>query len=180
MNLGSILKKARKQQKLTLKTVAQKAHISEGFLSQVENNVNSPSVGTLINICNAIGVQAGEIINQAQEEERCFVIRRGDWEEAEIPSSGFATQRFFGSENRRVIDSAVMVMEKGAAIPALKNIKNAQEVVCVLRGKVELAIGLDVVSLSEGDVIYYWSDQGKEVLSNPDSVQAVVLWVGTL
>jgi transcriptional regulator with XRE-family HTH domain len=180
MNLGSILKKARRQQKLTLKTVAQKAHISEGFLRQAENDVKSPSVATLINICNAVGLDVGEVIKQAREEERCIIIRRNDWEEDDIPSSGFATQRFFGSESRRVIDSAVMVLEKGAAIPARKNIKNGQEVLCVLRGKVELAIGLDVVSLSTGDAVHYWSDQGKEIISNPDSIPAVVLWVGTL
>ena len=42
MNIGTLLRKYRKEQKLTLKVVAEKASISEGFLSQVENDVNSP------------------------------------------------------------------------------------------------------------------------------------------
>jgi len=180
MNIGSILKKERKRQKLTLKTVAQRAHISEGFLSQVENDVNSPSVATLINICSAVGLDTGEVIKQAQKEERCITIRRGDWEDVEIPSSGFATQRFFAAENRNVIDSAVMVLEHGAAIPARKNIKNRQEVVCVLKGKVELVIDCEVIALSAGDTVHYRSNQGKEIISNPDKKPAVVLWVGTL
>ena len=49
---------------MTLKNVAEKASISEGFLSQVENDVNSPSVETLIRICNAIGINAGDLISQ--------------------------------------------------------------------------------------------------------------------
>ena len=59
MNIGTLIRRCRKERKLTLKIVAEKASISEGFLSQVENNVNSPSVDTLIRICNAIGVNAG-------------------------------------------------------------------------------------------------------------------------
>ncbi len=59
MNLGALLRQKRKERKLTLKVVAEKAGISEGFLSQIENDVNSPSVDTLVNICSAIGMEAG-------------------------------------------------------------------------------------------------------------------------
>lgn len=41
MNLGTLIRKYRKERKLTLKNVAEKVSISEGFLSQVENDVNS-------------------------------------------------------------------------------------------------------------------------------------------
>ncbi|MBW2001554.1 MAG: helix-turn-helix transcriptional regulator, partial [Deltaproteobacteria bacterium] len=44
MNLGSLIRRYRKEKRLTLRAVAEKAGISEGFLSQVENDVNSPSV----------------------------------------------------------------------------------------------------------------------------------------
>ena len=59
MNLGSLIRRHRKEKKLTLKVVAEKAGISEGFLSQVENSTSSPSVDTLISISNAIGRQCG-------------------------------------------------------------------------------------------------------------------------
>ncbi|MBN2179519.1 MAG: helix-turn-helix transcriptional regulator, partial [Deltaproteobacteria bacterium] len=89
MNLGSILRDRRKKRKLTLKTVSEKAGISEGFLSQVENDVNSPSVDTLVNICNAIGIQAGDVLKEAEKQERIVIIRQTDWQEVEFPASGF-------------------------------------------------------------------------------------------
>ena len=78
MNIGSILRQKRKERKLILKTVAEKAGISEGFLSQVENEVNSPSVYTLVKICNAIGIEAGDVLNQAKQMERLIVIRKSE------------------------------------------------------------------------------------------------------
>ena len=79
MNLGLLIRRYRKERKFTLKTVAKKAGISEGFLSQVENNVNAPSVESLVKICNSIGVNAGDLINQAKNQERLVVIRKSEW-----------------------------------------------------------------------------------------------------
>ena len=70
MNIGTLIRKYRKERKLTLKAVAEKASISEGFLSQVENDVNSPSVDTLMRICNAIGVNAGDLFSQVSKQEK--------------------------------------------------------------------------------------------------------------
>ncbi|MCD6569282.1 MAG: helix-turn-helix domain-containing protein [Deltaproteobacteria bacterium] len=180
MNLGSALRKRRKEQRLTLKAVAEKAGISEGFLSQVENDVNSPSVETLVNICNAIGIEAGDVIRQAQNQEMLVIIRKSDWEDVELPSSGFVTRRFFSPENRRVIDSSVLAIEPGKSIPARKNIKNSQEVLCVLKGSVELVHGGKTLKLSKGDSVHYWSIQQREIIINKGRGLAVVLWVGTL
>ena len=179
MNLGSILRSARKERKLTLKNVAEKAGISEGFLSQVENEVNSPSLDTLVNICNAIGIRAGDVLKEAEKQERLVTIRRGDWQDLELPASGFATRRFFSPENRRIIDSSIIAIEPGASIPARKNVKNTQEVLCVLKGSVELSHGGEIIRLFEGDSVHYWSIQQRELISNRSGELAVVLWVGT-
>ncbi len=107
MNLGSIIRKNRKELKLTMKEVAERAKISEGFLSQIENNVNTPSVDTLMNICNAIGINAGDVLNQVKNREKFVVIRKSDWGDIDIPHSGFATKRFLSQDDRTLIDTAV-------------------------------------------------------------------------
>jgi len=180
MNLGSILRDKRKKKRLTLKVVAEKAGISEGFLSQVENNVNSPSVNTLVKICNAIGIQAGNVLKRAEKQERVVLIRKTDRGDVEFPSSGFVTRRFFSPEDRRIIDSSVIAIEPGASIPARKNMKNTQEVLCVLEGTVELFHGGKIIKLDEGDSVHYWSIQQRETISNRSNGLSVVLWVGTL
>lgn len=180
MNLGTILRQKRKERKLTLKTVAERAGISEGFLSQVENNVNSPSLDTLMNICSAIGIEAGDVLNQAKNQERLVAVRKSEWEDVDLPHSGFATRRFFPPEGREIIDSAVLVIERGTSIPARKNIKNSQEVLCVLKGSVELVHGEHVVKLGRGDSVHYLSHPERQMITNKSKELAVVLWVGTL
>ncbi len=180
MNLGSIIRKRRKEMKLTMKEVAERARISEGFLSQIENNVNAPSVDTLMNICTAIGVNAGDVLNQAEKRDKYVLIRKADWGDIDVPHSGFATKRFFPPDVRTVIDTAVLVIEHGKSIPVRKNIRNGQELLCVLKGRVELALGDEEITLSEGDSIHYWSNPSEQMITGNSAAGATVIWVGTL
>lgn len=180
MDLGSVLRLKRKEQKLTLKAVSTKAGISEGFLSQIENNVNSPSVDTLMSICAAIGCDAGEVIKLAQNQERISVIRKKDISEVDIPHTGFATRRFLPPESRRDIDSAVLIVESGKSIPARKGVKNSQEVLCVLKGSLELTYQDRNIMLGEGDIAHFWTEPGKQHITNKSKARAIALWVGTI
>ena len=49
-----------------------------------------------------------------------------------MPHTGFVTRRMSPPENREVLDSAVLFIEPGKSLPVRKNIKNGQEVLCVL------------------------------------------------
>jgi len=180
MNVGPLIRSHRKNKKLTLKIVAERVGVSEGFLSQVENNVNSPSVDTLVKICNAVGINAGDLLNQVENQERLVVIRKRDWDDMDVPHTGFTTRRFFSPENRTVIDSAVLVMNPNTSIPVRKGIKNGQELLCILRGSVELLHSEGTINLKEGDAVHYWSDKEKQRITNNSKDRTVVFWVGTL
>ena len=180
MNIGPIIRRYRKKQKLTLKAVAEKSGISEGFLSQVENNVNSPSVDTLQKICGSIGISTGDLLNQAENQERLVRLGGSDWRDIEIPSAGFATRRFFSPKSRVSIDSAILAVAPGKSIPVRKNIRNAQEVLCVLKGSLELVHGERTERLKEGDAVHYWAEPKRQSITNIGKGVAYVLWVGTL
>ncbi len=180
MNVGTLLRKYRKDQKLTLKVVAEQASISEGFLSQVENDVNSPSVETLVRICNALGVDAGELISQVSRQENLVLIRKSEWDEFDLSHTGFVTRRFFPPEFRTSIDSAILVIEPGKSIPVRKNIKNGQEILCVLKGSIELMLSDETVVMGEGDSVHFVSNPESQKITNSSATLSFVLWVGTI
>jgi transcriptional regulator with XRE-family HTH domain len=180
VNLGTLLRYHRKEKGLTLRAVAEKAGVSEGFVSQVENNVKTPSLDTLLNICTAIDIQVGDVLNQLQNQQSLFVFRKKEWGEVDVPHTGFATRRFCAPEDRELIDSAILFIEPGKSIPVRKDVKNSQEVICVLQGSLELRHGEDVVTLSQGDAVHLWTEPRNQAVTNPGKNQAVVMWVGTL
>lgn len=180
MNLGTVIRKCRRERKLTLKVVAERASISEGFLSQVENDVSSPSVDTLIRICNAIGINAGDLISQVSKQAKIVLIRKSEWDEIDLSHTGFVTRRFFSPDDRTVMDSAILVVEPGKSIPVRKNIKNSQEVLCVLKGSMELMLSDETYTLTEGDCVHFLSNPDSQKITNNSTATSFVLWVGTL
>lgn len=180
MNLGSLLRRHRKERGLTLKTISAKIGLSEGFLSQVENNVKSPSVDTLIAICQALDVDVGQVMKQAAEHQRVYPFRKADWPEVDLPHTGFATRRFCPPLERSVVDSAMLFIEPGRSIPVRKDVKNGQEVLVVLEGSVELIHPEQSLTLTAGDAVHFWSEPKGQSITNRGADLAVVLWVGTL
>ena len=180
MNIGPMIRRHRKEQKLTLKAVAAKAGISEGFLSQVENNVNSPSVDTLFKICNAIDVNAGDLLNQAENQQKLNIIRKTDLDDVELPRAGFVTRRFVPPESRTVVDCAALVIAPGKSLPIRKNLKTGQEMLCILKGTLDLTHGDQTVSLEEGDTAHFWVEPRRQIITNNTNETVMVFWVGTL
>lgn len=180
MNLGNELRRARKARGLTLKAVAEKAGVSEGFMSQVENNVKSPSVETLMSIGQALGVDVGGLLSRLQNQERVFLFKCEEWGEVDVPHTGFVTRRMSPPENREILDAAVLFIEPGKSLPVRKNIKNGQEVLCVLEGEVELTHGDKSFALGSHDAAHFWAEPKGQVVRNVGPGRAVVVWVGTL
>lgn len=180
MNIGTLLRKYRKEKKLTLRVVAEHASVSEGFLSQVENDVNSPSVDTLMRICKSLGVDIGELLTQVSRKEKIKCVRKSEWNDIDLSHTGFVTRRFFSPEDRSVIDSAILVIEPGKSIPVRKNSNNGQEVLCVLKGEVALTLSDVVYTLETGDSVHFWSNPRNQKITNTNGENSLVLWVGTM
>ncbi len=180
VNLGNLLRRRRKEKRLTLKEVAEKADLSEGFLSQIENNVKTPSVPNLVKVCDALGTEIGPLFEELKNQQNLFVFRKSDWGEVDVPHTGFATRRFCPPESRDIIDSSIIILEPGKSIPVRKEAKNSQEVLCLLQGTLELEHGAEKVTLVEGDTVHLWTEPERQAITNIGKSTSVLMWVGTL
>ncbi|MDN6680524.1 MAG: helix-turn-helix domain-containing protein, partial [Yaniella sp.] len=60
--LGRRLRAVREQNRLTIDQVASFTGLSKGFLSRVERDLTSPSVASLVAICQVLGVPPGQML----------------------------------------------------------------------------------------------------------------------
>ena len=65
--LGEQLRKAREEADLSQEDVAKRARIDRSYLSQLERDVQSPTVQMLLRICKAIGVSAADILKRVEQ-----------------------------------------------------------------------------------------------------------------
>lgn len=56
MDIGHVIQEIRKEKKIKQQFLAEKAELSQTYLSQIENNIKEPTLSTLQNIANALDI----------------------------------------------------------------------------------------------------------------------------
>jgi transcriptional regulator with XRE-family HTH domain len=75
--VGASVRKARRRSGLSTRELAQRAGMSQPFLSNIENGRSTPSVATLYKLASALGVGASELL-PAGTDEGVVVVRAGE------------------------------------------------------------------------------------------------------
>ena len=69
MDIGRKIKRLRIAKQLTQEELAIRCELSKGFISQVENDLTSPSIATLIDILDTLGTKSARIFNENKNEK---------------------------------------------------------------------------------------------------------------
>ena len=72
MDLGKKIKQMRNQKGLTQEELADRCELTKGYISQLENNLNSPSIATLTDILSALGSNLSEFFREEADEKVVF------------------------------------------------------------------------------------------------------------
>ena len=72
MQIGEKIRELRIVKGLTQEELADRAELSKGFISQVERDLTSPSIATLMDILQCLGTSIGEFFQEETEEQIVF------------------------------------------------------------------------------------------------------------
>jgi transcriptional regulator with XRE-family HTH domain len=176
VDVGERLRAIRRLRRATLKTVAERAELSESFLSQVERGRANASVGSLKRIAAALGVNVADLFEpNGSAERRPRVLRR----EAR-PNLAFGTLgRKFMLTPRPLENLQVIVGELdagGSTGDEPYTHGDSEELLVVLEGVLSLQLGSEIYELSTGDSIDYRSSTPHRLV-NVGGDPAEVMWI---
>lgn len=153
--LGSRLRAARRQRGLTLRQLAERAGITESFLSQVERDASSPSIASLQRICRALDLSIAEVFTSGPPIGR--VVRREERRTVHYPGLR-ATDEFLTSDLSGRLQVILSTIEPGGGTGEEPYTHESdEECVVVLEGVIDLWVGDEHHQLREGDAVTYSS-----------------------
>jgi transcriptional regulator with XRE-family HTH domain len=173
--VGGRLRTIRTRRRATLREVADRAGLSESFLSQVERGVASPSVASLQRIAGALGVSVADLFEPDGDRVRPRVLPKESRPSLALGARGrkfLLTPRPL--ENLEVFIGELPPGGSTADSPYLHG--DSEELVVVLSGTIELQLEDRVFELSTGDSIDYRSSTPHRVVNVGEDV-AEVMWV---
>ena len=175
IDVGERLRAIRHLRRATLKTVAERADLSESFLSQIERGKASASIASLTRIAAALGVSVADLFESHSSRAHPRVLRRGSRPALAFGNLGrkyLLTPRPL--ENLEVFTAELDPGGSTGDEPYTHG--DSEELVLVLSGRIHLQLGERLYELEQGDSIDYRSSISHRVLNAGDDV-AEVMWV---
>ena len=160
LQIGEKIKRFREDHALTLKDMAKRTGLSTAVLSQIENHLISPPLGTLIRITQALELRPGHFFDQ--HPDKPFTIVR---KEERRPVSRFASKRgiqygysyeSLGHDMKdRHMEPFLVTLEPATLASPKPAAHDGEEFLFVLEGEMEVTLGNHSDVLQPGDAIYY-------------------------
>jgi len=162
VQVGKKIKTLRESKALSLKEVADMTGFSTALLSQMENHLVSPSLGTLIQLAKAFGVRVGDFLGEGRGEP--FTIVRKDerkkvsrFASKEGLSYGYSYESLGFEKKDRHMEPFYITLEPTPVKSHKPSVHEGEEFIFVLEGEMEVTLGNHTDVLHPGDSIYYES-----------------------
>ena len=174
MDIGQKIRRYRKQNSLTLEELASRTELTKGFLSQLENDLTSPSIATLADITEALGVSLEQFFATDKDEQ--IVFKQNDFfiDEQEEYTIHWIVPNAQKNEMEPIL---IELSPQGTSFEI--NEHSGEEFGYVVKGRVALHLENHVLQLKKGETFYLKGNVAHKMTNNHSSQIAQVLWVST-
>lgn len=171
---GGRIRELRQKKRTTLQELADTAGISVGFLSLVERDKATPSLGTLASIAAALEVDVDVFISAPKPSES--VTRAGEREPFFLHDRSLRYEQLTKELSGGVLTSLIIHIPKGYASEEIAHV--GEELIMVLDGTIKQTLGSATFSLTTGDSMHFMGDTPHS-FANIGDADARLLWTGT-
>ncbi len=181
LDVGSRLKSARTARRLSQRELARKSGVTNGLISQIEQNRSSPSISSLKRILDAMPMTLSEFFSDPDTDTPKFVYRADELRELN-PAKVFGPQ----TEAQQTVslrqvgpggNSIQMLHERyapGADTGADPYAHEAEEAGIVVSGRIELTVGAETAVLAPGDA-YIFDSTTPHRFRNPGTEDCIII-----
>lgn len=153
MKIGEKLKNLRVQKNLTQEELGERTDLSKGYISQLENDVSSPSMETFFDILAVLGVTPEQFFSQKNVNQK-IVYSAEEMTFYHDETNGYQIKWLIPESNEKEMEPILLTFEKNGQYkqfaPSL-----SETFIYVLTGKVTLQFGEDDYTANAGESIYY-------------------------
>ncbi|GLQ54941.1 XRE family transcriptional regulator [Devosia nitrariae] len=173
--VGALIRARRRQLHMTLQALGDAADVSVGYLSQVERDHATPSLGTLAQIARGLGVGIDYFI--AAPTAREALTRASERQRFSIDGSSIIYERLGADFPGNVLSSFVMTVPPGYRSETVAH--EGEEILYVLEGSITQRLDDQEMVMSAGDSLHFRGNRPHS-WSNHTAEPAKLLWTGTL
>ena len=174
MIIGEKIKALRLACDLTQEELADRCELTKGYISQLENDLTSPSIATLIDILSALGTNLKDFFNSDDSEEK-ISFSKSDF--IEKITDGYTLNWLVPNAQKNAMEPLHMILNPGAEtdedVP-----HEGEEFGYVLKGEITLVIGKKKTKVKKGESFYFTPSKMHKIINTKEQ-NAEFIWVST-
>ena len=157
MEIGSRIRDLRILNGLTQEELADRSELSKGFISQLENDLTSPSISTLEDILQCLGTDLSQFFAR-QETPQQVVFGDEDYFEKVDEEQKTITEWIIPNAQKNMMEPIRLTLKAGGSTyPDTPH--EGEEFGYVLKGEISIKIGNEGYRAKTGAAFYYTPDQ---------------------
>lgn len=175
IDVGQRIRQLRTKNDLTLEELASRTELTKGFLSQLERNLTSPSLQTLEDIAEALGVTMSRFFQEEADEKIVFTPEDAFIDEQE----GHTVHWIVPNAQKNAMEPILLELQPGAVSKTIEP-HEGEEFGYVLAGRILLVTESNRKGelVRKGDTFYIRGDESHHLV-NHTKTKAAVLWIST-
>lgn len=175
MEIGDKIKRLRIQNGLTQEELADRSELTKGFISQVERDLTSPSISTLVDILEGLGTDLREFFNENIDEK--IVFSKEDVFETINDELKYNLKWIIPNAQKNEMEPILIeLLEDGASKEDTPH--EGEEFGYVVNGSIYIHVGAEKYKVKK-DESFYFKANSNHYISNAGKTKARVIWVST-
>lgn len=176
MEIGKKLKELRIQKGLTQEELADRSELSKGFISQLERNLTSPSIATLVDILQCLGTDLQEFFSENPQEEQ-IVFHDSDYFEKIDEELKNKIEWIIPNAQKNIMEPIRLTLDPGGSTYP-DNPHEGEEFGYVLSGSISITLGKKTIRAKKGEAFYFTPNTTHYITGNTKT-GAVLIWISS-
>jgi len=173
--IGEKIKRLRLENNLTQEELADRCELSKGFISQLERDMTSPSIASLVDILESLGTNLQEFFSEVIDEK--IVFKSDDFFEKQEENLGYQLEWIIPNAQKNMMEPIMLTLSPNGAYEPHEP-HEGEEFGYVMAGSIVIQLGSKKYVAKMGDTFYYKANKGHQI-TNKGKREAKILLVGT-
>ena len=175
MNIGNKIKELRIAKGLTQEELAARSELSKGFISQLERDLTSPSIATLIDILQCLGTNLNDFFSEQPDEQ--IVFHEDDFFQKNDTDLQNTIEWIIPNAQKNMMEPIRLTLQPGGS--TYRDMPHeGEEFGYVWSGSIKIHVGNKTYSAKKGESFYFIPHSEHYITANK-TTGAKLIWVST-
>ena len=173
MEIGSKIKSLRLKKGLTQEELGERTDLTKGHISQLERDLNSPSIETLFSLLEVLGTTPKEFFDESKKNIQ-VVYTNEDQTIYTDDEMKYSIRWLVPRSNENDMEPVHIAFEEKGEFKKFEP-SLAETFVYVLKGKIAIELGNKVHIASKGDSLYYDASENHRLTNAHQGMSELIL-----